>query len=267
MHLANLTKLDPVTLGHLIDPQRPLLVYANRVEAAMCAEPHRHPRGQFVYARSGSTRVLADGHVHLIPQSQGFWCPPQVEHELQFPGPVAVANLFIDPAHCSELPTDCRVMDIPPLLHALIERIIDIAPGQTLSVEQTRLMQVIVDELKYLPAAPLQLPWSADKRLVPMMQALLETPDDPRSVEDWAAQLNLSSRTLVRLFHKETQLSPGQWRTQLRLLNAAEQLRRGRAITDIALSLGYATPSSFATAFKQRMGKAPSEYQSQTSTT
>jgi AraC-like DNA-binding protein len=52
----------------------------------------------------------------------------------------------------------------------------------------------------------------------------------------------------------------GQWRQQARLLHALERLALGDKVVDVALSLGYDSPSAFATMFKRQFGETPSAF-------
>jgi len=52
----------------------------------------------------------------------------------------------------------------------------------------------------------------------------------------------------------------GQWRQQLRLLRALELLETGEKVVDVALQLGYESPSAFATMFKRQFGQALSQF-------
>lgn len=52
----------------------------------------------------------------------------------------------------------------------------------------------------------------------------------------------------------------GQWRQQARLLRALERLAMGEKVIDVALSLGYESPSALATMFKRRFGQSPSQF-------
>ncbi|MBN9115493.1 MAG: AraC family transcriptional regulator [Pandoraea sp.] len=46
----------------------------------------------------------------------------------------------------------------------------------------------------------------------------------------------------------------------MRLLGALPMLGAGRPITQVALEVGYDTPSAFSTMFRRFMGVTPSEY-------
>ena len=59
---------------------------------------------------------------------------------------------------------------------------------------------------------------------------------------------------------RELGMTFGQWRQQARLLRALERLAVGEKVIDVALALGYESPSAFATMFKRRFGLTPSQF-------
>ena len=52
----------------------------------------------------------------------------------------------------------------------------------------------------------------------------------------------------------------GQWRRQLRLLTALRRLAGGETVTNVALGVGYESPSAFIAMFKSALGTTPSRY-------
>ncbi|MER2208365.1 MAG: AraC family transcriptional regulator, partial [Rhodococcus sp. (in: high G+C Gram-positive bacteria)] len=86
---------------------------------------------------------------------------------------------------------------------------------------------------------------------------LLARPEDPRSFEDWANEIGVSTSTLARRFKVDTGVSFGQWRVLLRMNVAMSLLGQGAAVADVAERIGYSTPSSFVAAFKQSTGVTP----------
>lgn len=52
----------------------------------------------------------------------------------------------------------------------------------------------------------------------------------------------------------------GQWRQQARLQAALEALATGSKVVDVALGLGYDSPSAFTAMFKRQFGVAPSVF-------
>jgi AraC-like DNA-binding protein len=134
--------------------------------------------------------------------------------------------------------------------------------GDSYPVEgrEQRLMGVILDELQTLVPEPLYLPLAQERRVRKIMDSLMEKPGDNRSLEDWAGSVGASSRTLSRIFQKETGLSFGQWRTRLRLVEGVERLQRGETVTGVALELGYANSSAFIVMFQRELGTVPSKF-------
>jgi len=107
---------------------------------------------------------------------------------------------------------------------------------------------------------PLHLPQPTDPRLRAIGQQLESTPDDPSTLQDWARRLGVDVKTIQRLCARELGMTFGQWRQQARLLRALEQLAHGEKVIDVALSLGYASPSAFTAMFKKRFGQLPSQF-------
>jgi AraC-like DNA-binding protein len=123
-----------------------------------------------------------------------------------------------------------------------------------------RVMRLIFDELRGLPVLPLYLQMPSDPRLLRICKTLQQELDDPSTLIDWARRLAVDVKTVQRLFVKETGMTFGQWRQQARLLRALELLATGERVIDVALSLGYESPSAFATMFRRQFGQTPSQF-------
>jgi AraC-like DNA-binding protein len=52
----------------------------------------------------------------------------------------------------------------------------------------------------------------------------------------------------------------GQWRQQARLLAALERLAVGDKVIDVALAMGYDSPSAFTSMFKRQLGQTPAAF-------
>jgi len=75
-----------------------------------------------------------------------------------------------------------------------------------------------------------------------------------------AKQHALNSKTLSRLFQKELNMNFSVWLKQAKLLQALTDLEMRKPILNIALDLGYESPSAFSYMFKRQMGMTPTEY-------
>jgi len=68
------------------------------------------------------------------------------------------------------------------------------------------------------------------------------------------------TRTLERLFRKETGLTFAQWRRQLRIQNAIVRLHLGQSVTSVAYDAGYENTSSFIEMFRRVTGRTPGQF-------
>lgn len=83
---------------------------------------------------------------------------------------------------------------------------------------------------------------------------------DPPSLEQLAAQVNLSPFHFARVFRRATGLPPHAWLKQRRLEQARALLREGCTALAVAMQLGFADQSHLSRQFKQAYGVGPGEY-------
>lgn len=267
MNIEKLTRMDPVVLGYRLDARLPIIPLAMQISPRKmqarqvgCAAPHAHPRGQLIYAGSGVMRVVCGRDIWVVPPSQAVWVPPDQEHEVYFPGEVALRNLFIDPSAIMGLPTQCTVLKVLPLLRELIVKAIEVGEEYLPESSGWRLMQVLLDELRQAQATPLHLPMGRDQRVMRVIEMLLEKPGDSRDLEAWSRIAGAGSRTLARLFVAETGLTFGMWRKRLVLQEAIRLLDQGQPVTQVAFDLGYQSQSAFIGMFRKELGVPPGQY-------
>jgi AraC-like DNA-binding protein/mannose-6-phosphate isomerase-like protein (cupin superfamily) len=224
-------------------------------------EKHSHKRAQLIFAVSGVMEIGAGGRHWLIPPHRALWVPPEVVHEAR-PArmPFELRTIYVRVADVSApLPLIPTLVYVTPLLRELIVRAVDLPIEEGVSGAAVQIVELIFNELHFLPAGEFDMPRVSDPRLVRIEEQLRRAPGDARGVEEWAALANMSSRTLGRKLKTETGISFAAWRQQIRLTEAVARLVRGESITSIASSLGYENIGSFSRMFKQAMGASPSE--------
>jgi AraC-like DNA-binding protein len=223
-------------------------------------ERHSHTRGQLVYAAHGVMLVAADAGQWIVPPTRGIWMPAGSEHWIRCIGTVHMRSLYVRPDAAPHLPTHSQAVGISPLLRELILAGMKIELPYAKASRDARLMRLLLDELEALPVLPLHLPQPSDPRLQRICARLQDHPVDGSTLTDWAQLLEVDVKTIQRLFARETGMTFGQWRQQARLLRALEQLASGDKVIDVALSLGYESPSAFAAMFKRQFGEPPSTF-------
>jgi len=66
---------------------------------------------------------------------------------------------------------------------------------------------------------------------------------------------------LLRLFKKYYGITPMQYLIDQRIEKSKEYLRNGMTVTETCFAVGFESPSSFSTLFKNKIGVAPFEFQ------
>lgn len=221
---------------------------------------HCHPTAQLIHAVQGVMVVSTDAGQWVVPSTRGLWVPPGMWHQLRMVGEVHLRTLYFRDDETTCLPRQCQVVGISSLLRELILEAVDVAQPYDPESRDGRLMRLLLDEVAVLPSLPLRLPYPGDAGLREICRQLSERPDDLSTLSVWADRLGVHAKTIERRFQRETGLTFGQWRQQARLIRALEFLAKGQKIVDVALSLGYSSPSAFATMFRQQFGVPPSTY-------
>jgi AraC-like DNA-binding protein len=221
---------------------------------------HRHDWHQLIYATEGVMSVGTEQGTWIIPPHRAVWVSAGTEHSIEMCGSVLVQTIYLAPALSRSLPRGCFAVNVSPLLRELIVHTVKLGMlDRTLPV-QTRLIGVLLDQIEALPVMPLALPMPRDRRALRVAAWLEEHHDAPGLLKQLGKTAGCSKRTIERLFLTETGLTFGRWRQQLRLLHALRMLASGKAVTAVALEVGYDSPSAFIAMFRRTLGTTPSRY-------
>jgi AraC family transcriptional regulator, activator of mtrCDE len=98
-------------------------------------------------------------------------------------------------------------------------------------------------------------------RLAPALEALFHAPGHPWTLPLLANKCNMSRATFVRLFQEKLGRSASDLLTDIRMTQAANELRQSTASTGaVAESVGYQSEAAFQRAFKLHMGMTPAQW-------
>jgi len=221
---------------------------------------HSHPRGQLVYATRGVMRVATDQGTWVVPPQRALWIPPGVEHEIRMSGAVAMRTLYIAPDTAIALPADCQVIEVSELLRALILAAMEEPVEYDSGSRGEAIAQLLLHELRGVAVVPLHLPMPRDEKLQAVCRRVQDSLSDDIDIETLARAAGMSSRSLARLFQRETGMGFLAWRQQARLAEALAQLSTGKAVALVANDLGYASPAAFTAMFRRSLGTTPGKY-------
>ena len=210
---------------------------------------------QLLYASSGVMTVEADGGTWVVPPHRALWAPDGTHYRIVMHGRVAVRTLYLR-SQFAALPgrgDEVHALNVPQLLRELIIHAVVSSPLYADVPEDQRLVGVVIDQLRTVSQAPLQVPLQVAMPVDPRARALADRlaadPGGAVVLDEAAAAVGASRRTLERLFRAETGLSIGRWRQRRRLVNALQLLAEGRSVTQVAHAVGYSTPSAFTVMF------------------
>ncbi len=221
---------------------------------------HSHPRAQLIYAGSGVMRVETEVGCWVVPPVRGVWIPAHTMHRVIMLGPVQMRTLYIRPDAAPGLPEDCCLLEVSPLLRALIFALLDEPLAYDRAGRAGQIAALVLSEMRFLKIPALHLPMPGEARLQRLCAELVANPDSHETLETLAAQQATSSRTLARQFQRETGMSFRQWRQQARLVEALGHLANGVPVALVAEKLGYRSASAFTAMFRRTLGIEPRRY-------
>jgi AraC-like DNA-binding protein len=238
---------------------RPLVGYARDYVAGHGTGWHQHPRAQLLYATAGVMRVETCPAMFIVPPGTGLWVPADTSHVTRMPAGLSMRALFLREDAARAGPRCVTVVAVSPLLRELI--LAACAEGVVWD-EEGPVQHVVAlarHEISRAPTRPISVPACNDPRLRRVTEALLANPADPRGLDAFAMMAGASSRTLARLFRRETGMSFHAWRRQLRLTEALALLSQGTPPARAAAAVGYGTSPSFGAAFRAVFGMTPGQ--------
>ncbi|MBJ8483188.1 MULTISPECIES: AraC family transcriptional regulator [Acinetobacter] len=221
---------------------------------------HSHDRIQLIHTLTGVIRIQTHEGIWIIPPGRGVWIPAHKPHALLSSGDVKARGVFIEDILQHDIQNECRVVAIPALLRELMSSAMDIQNEIQPESRNERLLQLILDEVRLLPALAFNLPDPQSPKLQQLCQRIKENLALEWSLEESAQQLHISSKTLARHFQKETGLHFSHWVRQAKLMQAMIDLAMNKPVLNVALDLGYESPSAFSAMFKRETSMTPSDY-------
>lgn len=220
-------------------------------------------RRQISRGRPGSITIIPRGHT-------ARW---------DIEGPISVSHVYLSQSrlqHSADVVAHGRTVELLDRVgfdDPIGSRILDILALEATSATQPRLLVDRALDLLCLQlirahsslstsaaAAPRRgLPDRQIRQVTEFMRAHLG--EDIR-LDQLAGVVGLSRFHFSTSFRQATGQTPYQWLTALRMARACELLRTpDAAVAQVALAVGYDTPSAFAATFRRQHGTSPSAFQ------
>lgn len=261
MPRTSLPPLDP--RRYAPSEQRPVRAKSRQMDGHMDIQAHHHDWGQFVFSVSGVVRVSTDRATYLTPPSRAVWIPAGVTHAVTAVERCELRTLYLHRPPCpNDVWADNRVVEVSPLLRELVVQLAqdEVQASDVIGEREQWIARLVLDEIKRARRLRLGVDLPRDKRLRRLCEAVLADPQRHASLDDWAAEVGASPRTVTRLFRQELGTSYAQWRQQALLAEALRLAAHRKPMGVIAAELGYASASAFSAMVTRTVGMPPSRF-------
>ncbi|MFK3869870.1 AraC family transcriptional regulator [Pseudoalteromonas rhizosphaerae] len=216
---------------------------------------HQHHKGQLLYAPQGCMTFSMEDTICILPPTKAVWIPPQTPHRAVMINVVAYRSLYFD---CTIFkgPETVTMIEVNDLLKALIDRMA-FWPWDKAEDEITKTVALFWEEFSIAKRNFYQLPLPTDPRLKLFRTQVMQDDFLAPTAAALAKSIELSTKTITRLFKADTGMSYQDWRQQWRLLKAIELLSAGRLVADVSVCLEFSSDSAFIAFFKKQAGQTP----------
>jgi AraC-like DNA-binding protein len=211
-------------------------------------------------AVEGALSVTNNFGAWTVPAGCSAWIPAGTRHSITPLPRARTRTLYLSirrpPSRLRRFGGSCSVVRVSPLVRAIVDHVCDTQPSRE-SAASKHLLAVLRDQLSVQRELPLFVPTLKTPLALGVAAALASDPADTPRIRDLATELGVSNRTLERAFIADAGMPLGEWRQRSRVCRAIALLSGGQAVKDVALEVGYETPSAFVSAFKKSVGTTP----------
>ncbi len=240
-------------------------------ESGFLFKGEKHSTYELTYVDRGQLHCVVDGNGYTLKQGQMMIFAPNQWH-MQYTD-LNVTARFLTVSFDLSCPAEVQLSD----------RVFDISTAEAMFLKQL-LREIEIDDmlssdfirsyLKMLLLTVIRDSRSKKKRLkTPVairneniivsrtLQYIADHVYDKLSVEIVAKGTGVSASHLTALFHRQMNISPGEYIRRVKLEESKMLIREGRMnFSQIAAALNYSTIHHFSRQFKDNFGISPSEY-------
>ena len=263
---------DSLRTDHQLRVEGIYTFYYQEREQGFLFPGESHPFPELTYVDHGELHSVADGQDILLKQGDIAIFGPDQWH-------MHYADIGVAPGYVT-ITFDLEGVDIEPLLNRKFA-----APQQAVSLikqmlrEQERMdaysSDMIIAQLSQLlltllreAAAPTGAKLKtanavhSENEIIRQAQQYISAHlREKLSVPLVARQVDVSPSYLTALFHKNLQISPGEYIRRSKLQESKQMIRENNLnFTEIAAALQYSTVHHFSRQFKEKFGITPTEY-------
>ena len=231
-----------------------------------------HPMLELTYVDQGSLHSVADGQDLLLKQGDMVLYGPNQWH-MQY-ADIGVAPRYVtvtfDASGLDAASLTNRKFTAPQQAVGLLQQMLrerdrmDAHSGDMIISQLTMLLVSLKRQTETKSESKLQTSNSihSENEIIRRAQIYISAHiREKLSVPVVARQVDVSPSYLTALFHKNLQISPGEYIRRIKLQESKQMIRENNLnFTEIAAALQYSTVHHFSRQFKEKFGITPTEY-------
>ena len=263
---------DSQRVGHQMQVEGIYTFFYQEKEQGFLFPGEAHPMAELTYVDQGSLHSVADGQDLLLKQGDLVIYGPGQWH-MQY-ADIGVAPRFVTlsfATHGGELaPLLNRKFSAPQKAVSLLQTMLheqermDAYSGDIILCQLNLLLLLLLRETTSPTTGKLQTANAvhSENEIIRQAQQFISSHiREKLSVPLVARQVDVSPSYLTALFHKNLQISPGEYIRRIKLQESKQMIRENNLnFTEIAAELQYSTVHHFSRQFKEKFGITPTEY-------
>ena len=263
---------DSLRVDHQLRVEGIYTFYYQEREQGFLFPGESHPFPELTYVDHGELHSVADGQDILLKQGDIAVFGPNQWH-------MHYADIGVAPGYVT-ISFDMEGLDILPLLNrkfaapqqavSLIQQMLreqermDAYSNDMIIAQLSQLLLILLREAAAPSGAKLKTANAvhSENEIIRQAQQYISAHlREKLSVPLVARQVDVSPSYLTALFHKNLQISPGEYIRRIKLQESKQMIRENNLnFTEIAAALQYSTVHHFSRQFKEKFGITPTEY-------
>jgi len=263
---------DSLRIEHQLRVEGLYTFFYQEKEQGFLFSGESHPMPELTYVDQGSLHSVADGQDVLLKQGDIVIYAPNQWH-MQY-ADIDVAPRFVtitfDMGGGGLAPLFNRKFTAPRQAQTLLRQMLreqeqmDMFSNDMIISQLNMLLLTLLRESEAPSAARLQTSNAihSENEIIRRAQQYISSHiREKLSVPLVARQVDVSPSYLTALFHKNLQISPGEYIRRIKLQESKQMIRENDLnFTEIAAALQYSTVHHFSRQFKEKFGITPTEY-------
>ena len=269
--LQQLTSIEDLKIRDSLQLGSIYTLFYREEESGFLFKGEKHSMYELTYVDRGQLHCVVDGNGYLLKQGQMMIFGPEQWHmqytDLNVTARFLTASFDLECA--SDLHLTNRVIDLSSTEAAFLKQLLreteirDPLSGDFIRSYLKLLLLTVLRDLsgrKKRLKTPLALR-NENTIVSRTLQYIAEHVYDKLSVETVAKDTGVSASHLTALFHRQMNISPGEYIRRVKLEESKALIREGKMnFSQIAAALNYSTIHHFSRQFKDNFGVSPSEY-------